>query len=527
VPEAVVEQPFLLATLPPTPRQIRLALVIVAALLVALVLTIPFVNTRLPRVDSFIPVLETAISFNDLITSALLFAQFFIIRRYGLLAIANGFLFTALIVIPHALSFPGAFAPMGLLGAGTQTTGMLYYFWHVGSPLALIIYALLKDADSGTSTFRHSPVTVVGWSVAVVIAIVCGLTWIATAADSLMPAIFLDSFQMNRVPHLVGGLLLSFWTAVPLVLLWFRRRSVLDLWLLVMCSAWLVEVTLNAFLDARFNLGFYASRIYNLIGTAFVLLVLLSETTAIYAHLARSTIKQRRDREARQIAMDAMAASIAHEVNQPLSAMVMNANAALRLLTKATPDLDEVRASLEDIVDDGHRAGEVIGGVRSMFKKDAHGRLSLDPNDVVREVLTMVDVDLRAHHVSVSIELHDGLPQLVGDRGQLYQVYLNLIMNAIEAMRTITDRARLLRIKSEFIQESSDVLITVEDSGTGIDTKDKDRIFEPFFTTKSSGTGIGLSICRSIIESHGGSLLASANTPYGTIIQVSLPSGSI
>ena len=195
------------------------------------------------------------------------------------------------------------------------------------------------------------------------------------------------------------------------------------------------------------------AEIYNLIGTVFVLLVLLSETTAIYAQLARSNMRRRHDREARQIAMDAMAASIAHEVKQPLGAMVMNANAALRLLMKAPPDLDEVRASLEDIVDDGHRASGVIGGVRSMFRKDAHGRLSLDVNDLVREVLTMADVDMRTHQVSVSIELKDSLPRLVGDRGQLYQVYLNLIMNAIEAMHTISDRVRLLRIKSEFIRE--------------------------------------------------------------------------
>jgi signal transduction histidine kinase len=299
---------------------------------------------------------------------------------------------------------------------------------------------------------------------------------------------------------------------------------VLDLWLMVMCCTLLLEITMAIMLvDTRFSLGFYASRFYALIATIVVLLVLLSETTILYAYLARSVMKQRQDREGRQIAMDVMAASIAHEINQPLGAMVTNANAALRWMANATPDLDEVRAALERIVKDGQRANQVIGGIRSMFKKDIHGRARLSINDLVREVATMIEIDLRTHRVSISLELHDGLPQLIADRGQLQQVFLNLCANAIEAMRSV-DGARLLRIRSDIIKESSHVLVSIEDSGTGIDGKNSVRIFEPFFTTKASGTGIGLAICRSIIESHGGSLQASANNPHGTIFHVVLPS---
>lgn len=226
--------PFLLATLPPSHGQIRLALGVVVALLVAFGVTVPFTNVQLPRFDAFIPSLETAISINDLITSALLFAQFTVVRRWALLVLASGYLFTALIVIPHALTFPGAFAPTGLLGAGLQSTVWLYIFWHVGSPLAVIVYALLKDADNGTSMSRRSPIAVGGWSVAVVIAIVCGLTWIATAGDWLLPRVFLDRVQMNRnLSSLFGGLIILL-NVVALALLWLRRRSVLDLWLMVM-----------------------------------------------------------------------------------------------------------------------------------------------------------------------------------------------------------------------------------------------------------------------------------------------------
>jgi signal transduction histidine kinase len=238
-------------------------------------------------------------------------------------------------------------------------------------------------------------------------------------------------------------------------------------------------------------------------------------------------MKQRQDREGRQIAMDVMAASIAHEINQPLAAIVANGAAGLRWLERSAPDFDEVRAALNRIVDVGHRANKVITSVRSMFKKDIHGRALLGINDVVREVLKMIELDLRIKGVSVATELREGLPRLLADRGQLRQVLLNLIMNAIEAMASVTDRARLLRIKSDVIQGRPDVLLTIEDSGTGIDSKDKDRIFEPFFTTKSTGTGMGLTICQSIIESHGGSLRVSANKPHGTIFQVALSSDAL
>jgi signal transduction histidine kinase len=523
------QQQFLLAGLPPSRGQIRLALGVVAALFGAFVVTAPFTYAQLSRVDAFIPALETAIVINDLVTSILLFSQFFIVRQWALSVLGSGYLFTALIVIPHALTFPGAFAPTGLLGAGLQSTVWIYIFWHTGAPLAVIIYALLKDRDAegGASLPERSPVAVIGWSVAAVTAMACGLTWFAIAGDWLLPKVFFDNLQMNQIlSSLFGGFIILL-DAVALALLWLRWRSVLDLWLMVMCCTWVLEGTISAVLfNARFSLGWYAGRTYALIATILVLVVLLSETTTLYAHLARSVMKKRGEREARQIAMDAMAASIAHEVNQPLSAIALNSQAALLFLAKAPPNLDEARAALAGIASDSARASAVIASLRAMFKKDVHGRAWIDVNDLLRDVLTMVDVELRTQRVSVSTDLQDGIPQLLADRGQLQQVFSNLILNAIEAMRSVTDRARLLRVTTD-IQESSGVLIAIEDSGAGIDGKDKDRIFEPFFTTKPSGTGIGLTICRSIIESHAGTLRAAANKPFGTVFHVALPVGDL
>jgi signal transduction histidine kinase len=217
--------------------------------------------------------------------------------------------------------------------------------------------------------------------------------------------------------------------AGALAMLWLRRRSVLDLWLMVVCCILLLEIAMAIMLvETRFSLGFYASRLYSLIATIVVLLVLLSETTILYAYLARSVMMQRQEREGRRIAMDVMAASIAHEINQPLGAMVTNADAGLRWMANATPDLDEARAALTRILKDGQRANKIIGGVRSMFKKDIHGRAQLSVNDLVREVATMIEVDSRTQRISISLELREGLPQLIVDRGQLQQVFLGQVL---------------------------------------------------------------------------------------------------
>jgi hypothetical protein len=231
------QQLFLLATLPASKRQIGLALGIVVGMIAAFGATAPFANTQLPRVDGFIPALETAIVIADLTTSALLFAQFSIVRQLGLLVLASGYLFSGLIVISHALSFPGAFAPTGVLGGGLQSTAWLYYFWKVSLPVTVIVYVLLKDTDRGATMLQRSPAVVIGWSVAAVVALACGLTWIAIAGEWLLPKVHLDSIEVATVTrHLVGGLVVSL-IAAALALLWLRRSSALDLWLMVMCCA--------------------------------------------------------------------------------------------------------------------------------------------------------------------------------------------------------------------------------------------------------------------------------------------------
>ncbi len=215
------------------------------------------------------------------------------------------------------------------------------------------------------------------------------------------------------------------------------------------------------------------------------------------------------DRVTRMSAMGALAASISHEVNQPLAAVVTNADACLMWLSSDPPNLDEARAALDSIAREGTRASEVVRQIRAMFTKAVPGRTKLQVNELIREVSILVEGAVLRNEVALDIELAPDLPSVLGDRVQLRQVIVNLILNGIEAMSEVAGRARRLVIHSE-LSDSGEVLVAVRDSGIGIAPKDVKRIFDAFFTTKDQGMGMGLSISHSIIESHGGRLWAGS-----------------
>jgi C4-dicarboxylate-specific signal transduction histidine kinase len=245
----------------------------------------------------------------------------------------------------------------------------------------------------------------------------------------------------------------------------------------------------------------------------------LRDLTELHAlRVARAEVA----RVTQKMAIGEMTASIVHEIKQPLAAIASNASAGLRWLARATPNLDETRAALNRIVNDSHRASEVIGGIRSMFNGEVRAEVPEDVNKLIHEVLALVRSDIESQQISVRTELFDKLPQIPVNLVQLRQVLVNLIINSIEAMSTVVNRSKVLWVKTA-VRDSKYVLITVEDSGIGFDPKNVSRIFDPFFTTKSDGMGLGLSICRSIVEKHGGLLSASLGQPHGSIFQISLP----
>jgi PAS domain S-box-containing protein len=225
---------------------------------------------------------------------------------------------------------------------------------------------------------------------------------------------------------------------------------------------------------------------------------------------------------ARRTTLSAMSAAIAHEIRQPLGAVVTNANAGLRWLNRPEPDLAEVRDTLNHIVSDGHRANEVIQSIRAMFAKGDHVGAPLDANELIRETISMASGELEAGRIVVELELAEKIPLIPAHRGQLQQVVLNIVSNAADSMRGIEDRARMLRVRSRPF-DSTGVAVSIQDTGTGIDPENVDRIFDAFFSTKTNGMGMGLAICRSIVEAHGGSLSVSPGVPHGSIFHMVLP----
>jgi len=237
--------------------------------------------------------------------------------------------------------------------------------------------------------------------------------------------------------------------------------------------------------------------------------------TAMQAELARV---------ARLTTMGQMVASIAHEIKQPLGAVVNNANAGLRWLNRQPPNIAEVQAALRRIVSDGERGSGIIENIRSMLRKGDRKKVELDPNELIRDVMRLTEVQFQRYGVSIRSELADDLPRVSANRVQLEQVILNLFMNAAEAMSSSSDRERVVCVRSEK-HDGNGALISVEDSGTGIEPEHLNRIFETFFTTKTEGIGMGLSICRSIVESHGGRITVASAIPHGSVFQIFLPEG--
>jgi len=520
------EPAIFLADLPATSEQRGLVLAVAILLSVAFAFIAPYANVPMRRFDAFIPTVQAIIFANDLITSVLLFAHYTIVPRRALLALASGYLFTALIVIPHALTFPGAFSPTGLLGAGLQSTGWLYYFWHIGSPIAVLAYTSLKDASQPDAATPRKVAKTVGWSIAIIVALVSSLTWAATAGDRFLPAFFSDSTRHVRSSLFMLIPLVLLLGFLALALLWIRRRTVLDYWLMLAVYSLILEEILIALLSGtRFSLGFYAGRVFSLITSIIVLVLLLSETTKLYARLARSFQLLEHERDNKLMNVEAITASIAHEVSQPLTAIASGSSAAIRFLDGAQPDIPKVQALLKKVNSESHRAGEVFESIRALFRKVDLEREPVDLNDVTLEVLKSFREALHDSNVIARIELTTELPTVEGHRSQLRQVIFNLVHNSLEAMEKVTGRSRTLLLRTE-LQGRDTITVIVEDSGPGIDPKQLDGIFEAFVTTKSHGMGLGLAICRAIAERHGGQLSAVSDGKYGAKFTFSLPLGS-
>lgn len=285
--DVVEEQPFP-STASPTVKEYRLALSVVFASVMLFLLSVPFARVKLPEVWAFIPIYQSALAINDLITATLLFTQFSILRSRSLLVLACGYLFACAMVVAHGLSFPGLFAPTGLLGAGPQTTAWLYAFWHLGFPVTVIAYARLKVRKGGNDTVQSSVGTSSLYGIGAVGAAVVGLSLLATVGHGLLPEVMRGNGYTPVLPVVVAAICLL--ALVALFELWrSSRHSTIDLWLMVAMCAWVFDIALSALLNGgRFDLGFYAGRLYGLAAATFVLIALMTKTAGLYAKLSQT-----------------------------------------------------------------------------------------------------------------------------------------------------------------------------------------------------------------------------------------------
>jgi len=511
-----------LVDLPPTPRQTWSAAALAALVLLGFACVAPFARTPLVELNALFPSLDGIVLVSSLITAVLLLTQFSFSRSPALLMLACGYLFTALIVIPHALTFAGAFSATGLLGAGIQTGSWLYIFWHLGFAAGLLGYALARKRSRARPAAKASTLPIIGWSAVAVLAVVCGLTWLSTGGAWLLPPIILDKSRISPlVIYPIWSTILI--TAAALAVLARRPRSVLDQWLMVVALVSIAELAFSGLLPSvRFSLGFYAGRVLSLITASIVLIVLLAETTRLYVRLARSNALLQRERSNKLMNLEAMAGAIAHEVRQPLTGISISGGATLRFLEQTPPDLENAREAVNDMVSSSLAANQIFDNIRALFGK---AELVLDPvdvNNLAVEVLRTLDADLKSHRVSTRLALAAGLPPVMAHKGQLQEVFINLLHNAIEAMDQVDDDQRVLKLGTEHGGDDT-IAVTVEDTGPGLAPEKAEEIFDAFVTTKPQGMGLGLAICQMIVERHGGRLSTTPAVPHGAVFRIELP----
>ena len=306
-----------------------------------------------------------------------------------------------------------------------------------------------------------------------------------------------------------------------------RRRSTLDIWMCVVLFSLCVELLLISYLGGavRLSVGWWSGRFFGLAAVGTVLFVLLAETTGNYMRLARAAANERRARLNRLTSMEILSASFSHEINQPLSSIVNNANAGLRWLSREDPRIDKVQAALQMIADDGHRAGKVVSGIRQMFLKSGRERVLVDLRQVIDDVIIrgwqerlLVDVQVERHFPPDARFVECNAVQMG-------QAVSNILDNAVDAMKDGGARVQRITVRIDD-SEPGEIEVSFADTGPGIEPDIADRVFLPFVSGKREGMGMGLMLCQSVIEAHGGRIWIASNGPTGLDLRFTLPVGT-
>lgn len=511
--------PMVVALMPYTRRHRAIALSIVAGMLAVWALLLPFANQQLSKVDSFVPVVQTVMSVADLLTATLLFAQYSVQPHRALLFVASGYIFAGSFAFLQTLSFPGSYAPNGLIGDVYNTPAWFFVLWYTTFPLSILGYALLKDKGkiSSRSTTANIAITLI-----CVWGIIALLSWIAISQTEHLPRFFTTGLILQTRLSNQFNVGLTLITSLVLLALFLRRRTVLDLWLMVTLFAAVPNFLVAVYAGStRFSVGWYTARGFALIASCMLLSVLVTEMTVLYSRLASALVMQRRERANRFVSIDAATAAIAHEINSPLASITLNVDAAQQELVAQPPNVEEARAVITEIGEASRRVSETITGVRRLFKNVTDQPTMISVENVARQVLRLLQNELQFSEIFVATDFRVESPFVHADPAQLQQVILNLLKNAIEAMASTPRDRRRLSVGTRIERDS--LVLSIEDTGSGVLPQYRDRVFEAFFTSKPEGMGLGLAICRAIIERCEGQLNLAKSSPQGSAFEITLP----
>ena len=509
--------------MPATERGRRLALIVVGVSIAIFLALLPFAKVQLAPVVAFIPMYQSAMIVNDIVTAALLFGQFSILRSRAMLVLASAYLFTAFLTAYHAMSFPGLFAPTGLLGAGPQSTAWLYMFWHAGFPLLVIAYTLLKPVDAARGPVRSRTAPTVVATVGIVFVVASAFALLATSGHAALPPIMAAS----KYTPLMIGVVSSVWLFSILALLALlrqKRHSLLDTWLMVSMCAWILDIALSAvFNQGRYDVGFYMGRAYGLAAATFVLLVLLLENVVLHNRLARSLDAERTEREtvqrqAVELAavnkeLEAFAYSVSHDLRAPLRAV----DGYAKMLEEDYGDKldDEGRRKLAVLCASSRNMGALIDDLLSLSRL-ARQPLVTRPiamDGLVGQVIDELKPGIEGREVEFVV---DSLGEAQGDATLVKQVLVNLLANAVKFTR---DRQPgVVEVGTRRDPEGTKMFF-VKDNGAGFDMAYANKLFGVFQRLHGAdeyeGTGVGLAIVRRLVERHGGRVWADSRPGHG------------
>jgi signal transduction histidine kinase len=477
-----------------------------------------FQTQKMPARDVFSAVSGAILMMADWIIALLLFAQARILHARPLYVLVAGFFFAGLFMGLRVLSLPGALAALDRRFDPTYDLPLWFYcFSHAALPLAILPYVWLSRATDRRLRTNPAPHPALGHYLAG--------SMILAASVSLVLVFGKTS------PHWSSPAFLSASAVIVLIIIGMAAlehalRSELNLKLLLMLWGWFLEVTLIALPYAGYTPGWYAARSLGLVSGLFVLFALLAETNKLYAQSVLQLIAQEQEREHRFLIRDATSATIAHELRQPLGAIMINAEVARKITSdqrrEAAPD--QAIQVLDDIIASSHRANDMLESKRAIFRRQSGEKIFVDPVVILQSTLAMIENSARAHNVSVELVVEQRPRPVAVNRLQLQQALLNLLQNAIEALSRSHQRRRVLVVRCRRWEDRG-VIIRVEDNGPGIAAADRNRVFDAFYTTRPEAAGMGLLIARSVIRAHGGTIHAAPREPFGAVFEICLPTG--